>query len=264
MMTGLKPLDSDLFELCFFYTKSTLLKHENAGLSHLKLEDNPKMHESLSYPTQKQYLPMIDNRQYAPATQRNRNAILEALLQVLPPQGTVLEIASGTGEHAVFFTPHLQPRQWIPSDPNPMAIASITDWQSHHPSDNLATPLQIDVTETDWSHNKHLANQAIQAIVNINMIHIAPWKACLGLMSGAKNLLPVKGILYLYGPFKQNDKHTSERNADFDASLRYQNPEWGVRNLEDVITVAAEQNLALQQIQPMPANNLSVVFKMLD
>lgn len=203
---------------------------------------------------------MIDKRQYAPATQRNREVILETLLQVLPPQGTVLEIASGTGEHSIYFAPYLQPRQWIASDPNPTAIASITDWQKHHPSDNLAAPLQIDVTATDW--HQRLASQDIQTIVNINMIHISPWQACLGLMSGAKKLLPVKGILYLYGPFKQDGKHISESNAEFDASLRYQNPEWGVRDLEDIIAIAADQNLSLKEIKPMPANNLSVIFEM--
>lgn len=207
---------------------------------------------------------MIDNRQYAPATQRNRNAILEVLLQVLPQKGTVLEIASGTGEHCVFFAPHLHSCKWIPSDPNPMAIASITDWQKHYPSDNLAAPLQIDVTAHDWYCDAHLQNQGIQALVNINMIHISPWQACLGLVEGAKNLLSVGGILYLYGPFKQEGKHTSMSNAEFDASLRFQNPQWGVRDLEDVITIAAQQNLVLQQIQPMPANNLSVIFQMLD
>lgn len=207
---------------------------------------------------------MIDNRQYAPATQRNRNAILDVLLQVLPQKGTVLEIASGTGEHSVFFAPHLHPCNWIPSDPNPMAIASITDWQKNSPSDNLSAPLQIDVTALHWYCDDNLKNTGIEAIVNINMIHISPWQACLGLMEGAKNLLSVGGILYLYGPFKQNGKHTSESNTDFDASLRHQNPEWGVRDLEDVITVAADQNLVLQKIQPMPANNLSVIFKMLD
>lgn len=204
--------------------------------------------------------PMPDNRQYAPATQRNREVILDVLSQVLPPQGTVLEIASGTGEHSVYFAPHLYPRQWIPTDPNPLAIASIIDWQKHHPSDNLAAPLQIDVTTPNWSDNEYLLSQDIQAIVNINMIHIAPWQAYLGLVTGAKKLLPVKGILYLYGPFKQNGIHTSESNAEFDASLRYQNPEWGVRDLEDVVAIAAEQNLVLKEIKPMPANNLSVIF----
>ena len=175
-----------------------------------------------------------------------------------------INIVELLGEHSVFFAPHFHPCQWIPSDPNPMAIASITDWQKHYPSDNLAAPLQIDVTALHWYCDDNLQNKGIQAIVNINMIHISPWQACLGLMEGAKNLLSVGGILYLYGPFKQDGKHTSMSNAEFDTSLRYQNPEWGVRDLEDVITVAAAQNLVLQQIKPMPANNLSVIFKRLD
>ncbi len=204
---------------------------------------------------------MTDNRQYAPATQRNREAILEVLLQVLPPEGNVLEISSGTGEHSIFFAPALQPRKWIPSDPNPLAIASITDWQKYSPVPNLAKPITIDVTVSDWSSNHDLQNQDIRAIVNINMIHISPWAACLGLMAGAKNLLPVGGILYLYGPFKQNGQHTAPSNAEFDASLRSQNPEWGVRELDEVIAVAEQEKIILQKIVPMPANNLSVVFQ---
>lgn len=203
---------------------------------------------------------MTDNRQYAPATQRNREAILEVLLQFLPPQGNVLEIASGTGEHSIFFAPHLQPRLWIPSDSHPLAIASITDWQKHFPAANLIKPLLIDVTLPDWS-SSHLQSQDIQAIVNINMIHISPWAACLGLITGAKNILPVGGILYLYGPFKHKGQHTSISNAEFDASLRSQNPEWGVRDLEEVIAVAEQKKILLQKIVPMPANNLSVVFQ---
>jgi len=207
---------------------------------------------------------MTDNRQYAPATQRNCDVILEILLEILPQQGTMLEIASGTGEHSVFFAPHLQPRKWIPSDPNPLAIASITDWQKHYPSDNLLAPLQIDVTETDWSSKEALQSQDIRAIININMIHISPWQACLGLMAGAKSLLPVGGILYLYGAFKQNGQHISCSNGEFDSSLRYQNSEWGVRDLDDVITVASAQNLVLQKVKAMPANNFSVIFEKAD
>jgi hypothetical protein len=204
-----------------------------------------------------------DARQYAPATLRNREAILETLLQNLPPAGNILEISSGTGEHSVYFAPHLQPRQWIPTDPNPIAISSITAWQQHYPSPNLAAPFAIDVTSPDWDEQLQNRNPKydIHAIVNINMIHIAPWTACLGLMSGANKILPVGGILYLYGPYKQNGKHTSSSNADFEASLRDQNPEWGVRDLEVVIDVAAAQNLVLHKVQPMPANNLSVFFK---
>jgi hypothetical protein len=204
---------------------------------------------------------MQDARQYAPATLRNREAILKTLLQILPPTGNILEISSGTGEHAVYFAPHLQPRQWIPTDPNPIAISSITAWQQYHPSPNLLAPITIDVTEPDWQKHPQLQNQDIQAIVNINMIHIAPWAACLGLISGASKILPESGLLYLYGAYKQNGKHTAPSNADFDASLRNQNTEWGVRDLEVVIDVAIAQNLVLQTVQPMPANNLSVIFR---
>ncbi len=204
---------------------------------------------------------MQDARQYAPATLRNREAILEVLLQNLPTTGNILEIASGTGEHSVYFAPHFQPRQWIASDPNPIAISSIIAWHQQEPSPNLAEPLNIDVTAANWSDLHQLTNQDIQAIVNINMLHISPWSACLGLMAGANRILSEGGILYLYGAYKQNGKHTSPSNADFDASLRYQNPEWGVRDLEAVIEVADTENLILQKVQSMPANNLSVFFQ---
>jgi hypothetical protein len=210
-----------------------------------------------------------DARQYAPATQRNRQPILDVLQQVLPPTGTVLEISSGTGEHAVFFAPQLKPRFWIPSDPNPVAQASINAWQVHHPADNLVAAIALDVCEPIWPIEQSgavptidLQRHPIQAIVNINMIHIAPWSACLGLMAGAKRILPIGGILYLYGPFKQGGQHTSPSNAAFDDSLQRQNPDYGVRNLDEVIDVAKAHNLALLQTITMPANNLSVIFKL--
>ncbi|MGJ5676436.1 MAG: DUF938 domain-containing protein [Nostochopsis sp.] len=205
-----------------------------------------------------------DARQYAPATQRNREPILEVLMQVLPAIGGVLEIASGTGEHAVYFAPRLFPRQWIPSDPNPLCRGSIEAWRTHLPCKNLHSPLEIDVREPVWMVEKEafFATSPITAIVNINMIHISPWAACLGLMTGAGHILSSGGILYLYGPFKRDGKHTAPSNAAFDESLRAQNPEWGVRNLEDVVTAASTHNLTLLNIYQMPANNLSVVFKL--
>jgi hypothetical protein len=204
---------------------------------------------------------MTDQRQYALATQCNREPILNILLEILPSQGKVLEIASGTGEHAIFFAPCLQPRTWIPSDISSVAIASIAAWQQHYQIPNLTAPLILDVTDPNWSKNPDLLEQNIQAIVNINMIHISPWEACLGLFAGAENLLPINGILYLYGAYKQNGQHISPSNVAFDRSLRLQNPEWGVRNLEDVINVASKHKFKLQQIQSMPANNLSVIFQ---
>ncbi len=204
-----------------------------------------------------------DARQYAPATQRNREPIIEVLLQVLPASGTILEIASGTGEHAVFFAPRLVPRKWLPSDQNPQLRASIAAWAEHFPSDNLYPPLELDASMPVWPVEKseNLPELPIVAIVNINMIHISPWSACLGLMAGAGRILPPDGILYLYGPFKKNQEHTAPSNAAFDQSLQMQNPEWGVRNLEDVVAAAKAQNLVLQATYQMPANNLSVVFQ---
>ncbi len=202
---------------------------------------------------------MSDDRQFAPATLRNRLVILEILLRVLPPEGTILEIASGTGEHAVFFAPQLWPRQWIPSDANPAAIASIRAWQRQEPAENLAEPVLVDVTEPDWE--RQFLGQRIQAIVNINMIHISPWSACLGLMAGASRVLPKGGILCLYGPFKRHGQHTAPSNAEFDASLRSQNPDWGVRDLEAVVATAQEHSLLLHDVFPMPANNLLVVWQ---
>ncbi|MEM7725380.1 MAG: DUF938 domain-containing protein [Cyanobacteria bacterium P01_A01_bin.45] len=213
-----------------------------------------------------------DARQYSPATLNNRKPILEILEKVLPPQGTVLEIASGTGEHAVYFAPQLRPRKWIPSDPNPNAIASIAGWQKFSPSENLYPPIELNVyseiwsveynATSKWKYIDDLQDNPITAIVNINMIHISPWEMCLGLMAGAKRILPNEGILYMYGPYKRNGKHTAPSNEVFDSSLRSRNPQWGVRDLDDVIAVASKNNLELVQVYEMPANNLSVVFKL--
>jgi hypothetical protein len=209
-----------------------------------------------------------DARQYAPATQRNQEPILEVLQRVLPKRGTVLEVSSGTGEHAIFFAPRLLPYRWLPSDPNPLARDSITAWRSHFPSENLLPPIALDARDPWWLVEQpeaqvklDLTQYPIGAIVNINMIHIAPWSACIGLMAGAGRILPPQGILYLYGPFKQKGQHIAMSNAEFDRNLQIQNPEWGVRDLEEVITVAGTESLTLLEIVPMPANNLSVVFQ---
>jgi len=209
-----------------------------------------------------------DSRQYAPATERNQQPILEVLKRVLPATGTVLEIASGTGQHAVFFAPELKPRKWLPSEVNPLLQASILAWETYFPADNLFPPLELDVQKSLWSVENpdlklpfclHLF--PITALVNINMIHISPWSACLKLMAGANRILPSKGILYLYGPYKQNGKHTAPSNQDFDTSLRLSNPEWGVRNLEEVVAIAELENFRLVEVIPMPANNLSLIFE---
>jgi Protein of unknown function (DUF938) len=207
-----------------------------------------------------------DARKYAPATERNREAILEVLLKVLPPTGTVLEIASGTGEHATFFASRLgdnsaSDRKWLPSDPNPELRASIAAWSGHLGCENIYPPIDLDASNSVWAVEDNLDTLPIAAIVNINMIHISPWSACLGLMAGAGRILKAGGILYLYGPFKQDGKHTAPSNEAFDESLRMQNSEWGVRDLDDVVIAAQAKNLNLINIYKMPANNLSLIFQ---
>ena len=200
----------------------------------------------------------MDTRQYAPATQRNKEPILKVLKTVITNSSNILEIASGTGEHAVFFANSFPSCRWIPSDINLMARESIIAWKNYVSVDNLEFPLTIDVTEDGWSDR--LSEQNVRAIVNINMIHISPWAACLGLLDGAGKLLPEGGFLYLYGPYKRNGKHTAISNANFDLNLRDRHADWGIRDLETVIEVAAAANLRLQEVVEMPANNLSVIF----
>jgi Protein of unknown function (DUF938) len=209
-----------------------------------------------------------DLRQFAPATQRNCEPILAALQQVLPQQGIVLEIASGTGEHAVFLTPQLFPRYWLPSDAMLEALDSIEAWQHHQPAERLLPAIALDMSHPHWLNTVKAAitpltteDVSLCAIVNINMIHISPWSATLGLMAGAEALLPKGGILYLYGPYLQHGVPTASSNEAFDGSLRSRNPEWGIRYLEDVVAVAAEHGLQLRDTITMPANNLSVVFE---
>lgn len=211
-----------------------------------------------------------DRRQDAPATQNNKQPILQVLQRILPSTGTILEIASGTGQHSIFFAPRLSPRKWLPSEPNPELRLSIAAWQNAEPSENLYPPLALDVCENPWSIERgelpegmkaqDLETDPIRAIVNINMIHISPWQACLGLMAGAQRLLPKQGILYLYGPFKQKEQ-TAPSNLAFDRSLQTANPAWGVRELDRVISVAANHDLKFLEVVPMPANNLSVIFQ---
>mgnify|MGYP006269622217 CR=1 FL=1 len=209
-----------------------------------------------------------DARRHAPATQRNRQPILEVLSRTLPPEGTVLEISSGTGEHAVFLAPHLAPRQWLPSDIDPVALDSILAWQKAAPAANLHSPSRLDAQASVWPvetgdhpQTLDLGKYPVTAIVNINMVHISPWRACRGLMAGAKRLLPMGGILYLYGPFRRNGQHTAPSNEAFDLSLKGQNPEWGVRDLEAVIAEAQDNRLDLAETVEMPANNLSIIFR---
>ena len=194
-----------------------------------------------------------DHRRYAPASQRNRDPILNVLERFLPATGTVLEVASGTGEHGAYFAPRFPGLTWQPSDPNLEMRKSIAAWiQAEEPI--MAPPLELDARDGTWPI------ESAAAIVCINMIHISPWASCLGLMAGAGRILEKGGILYLYGPYKVKQQHTAESNAVFDQSLQSQNPDWGVRDIDDVIEAAGEQGLKFHQTIEMPANNLSVIF----
>jgi cyclopropane fatty-acyl-phospholipid synthase-like methyltransferase len=192
---------------------------------------------------------------HAAATERNRGPIQEILRRVLPPRGVVLEIASGTGQHVVFFARELPALRWQPSDPSPVHLDSIRAWTTASGADNVAAPLQLDVELTPWP----VAHA--DAILNINMIHIAPWTAAEALFHGAARLLPADGVLFLYGPFKREGRHTAESNARFDERLRGEDVRWGVRDLGDVQTLAAASGFGVPEVIAMPANNLSLVFR---
>lgn len=194
-------------------------------------------------------------KQHAPATARNRDPILTVLRQWLPPQGLVLEIASGTGEHAVFFAENLTGCDWQPSDAEPAALASIAAWRAQAGLVNLRPPLRLDVCDDLWPVER------ADAMVCANMIHIAPWDCALGLMAGAGRVLGTGGVLVLYGPFKQGGRHTALSNQAFDADLKARNPHWGVRDLEAVDVAAQAAGLGHMETVAMPANNLCVVWR---
>jgi SAM-dependent methyltransferase len=191
----------------------------------------------------------------SPSVARNREPILTVLRRVLPARGTVLEIASGTGEHAVHLAAGLPGLKWQPTDRDADALRSIAAHRAAAGLPNLLPPLELDAAAPSWPVER------ADAIVSINMIHIAPWRAAEGLMAGAGRLLARGGILYLYGPFKEEGRHTAPSNAAFDASLRARDPEWGVRDVGEVAELAARHGLALAERVAMPANNLSLVFR---
>ena len=194
------------------------------------------------------------SRLHSPAAERNRDAILEQLERTLPPTGRILEIASGSGQHVAYFAEQLKTHFWQPSDIDPSALESIRGYVVSAELDNVGEPLQLDVLQQPWP----VADAT--AVLCSNMIHIAPWEAAIALMQGAASLLQTNGTLHLYGPFKRGDTHTSSSNAAFDESLMARNADWGVRDLDTVIDVAAEHGFGRPDIVDMPANNLFVTF----
>ena len=195
------------------------------------------------------------DRRTSPAAQRNVSAIAAVLAEVLPAKGRVLEIASGSGEHALAFAGAFPGVTWQPSDADPEALASIDAWAAEAGLANLRPALHLDARAWPWP-----VAQA-EAIVCINMIHIAPWEACLGLMRGAEALLRPGAALYLYGAMKVAGAQTAASNAEFDASLRARDPAWGVRDLEAVAAAGAARGLELERTVAMPANNFSLILR---
>ena len=197
---------------------------------------------------------MTDARLRYIATDRNRDPILGVLKRILPARGLVLEIASGSGEHIVYFARALPELTFQPSDPDPKTLPSIAAWTAHEAAANVLPPLAIDASAGEWPV------QSADAILCINMVHISPWSATQGLIRNAARLLPKGGPLYLYGPYRRAGIATAQSNEDFDVSLKGRNPEWGLRNVEDVARLAAMAGFSAPEIVEMPANNLSVVF----
>jgi cyclopropane fatty-acyl-phospholipid synthase-like methyltransferase len=196
---------------------------------------------------------LVDRKIVSPSVARNRQPILAVMRRLFAQPAKVLEIASGSGEHALFIGRAMPGLTWQPSDPDPEARASIADWTEGLA--NVPPPLAIDVQSEDWG-----VEGSFDAIVAINMIHIAPWQAALGLFEGAARLLRTGGIVFLYGPYKRDGRHTAPSNAAFDGWLKARDPSYGVRDLEEVVRVGECNGFALREIVEMPANNLSLVF----
>lgn len=196
-----------------------------------------------------------DGRLLRPSADRNKGPILTVLERVLPETGLVLEVGSGTGQHVVYFAQALRGLSWQPSDPDAGCRRSISMWLAAANLPNVNQPLELDVCMLPWPV------PTVDAIVCINLIHIAPWAATSALLAGANLALRETGLLYLYGPYSLHGTHTASSNKAFDAALRAQNPEWGIRDLDDVARIAEDKGLDLAEVVEMPVNNFSVLFR---
>jgi SAM-dependent methyltransferase len=198
---------------------------------------------------------LAGNRLVSPSAERNKEPVAQLLKELLPEHGVVLEVSSGTGQHAVHFAQRMPYLTWQPSERDEGCLLSIARWVKDQGLTNVRGPLHLNVMDRPWPIRSAVA------VVCLNMIHIAPWPAAEGLVSGASEILNPGGLLYLYGPFRRDGHHTAASNEAFDRQLRTQNPEWGVRNLEDVADYARSHGFGPPEIHEMPANNLSVVLR---
>ena len=199
--------------------------------------------------------PASTGKRSAPAALRNREPIADVLAEWLPRSGLVLEIASGTGEHAVFFAERFPQLEWQPSDVHPDALSSIHAWQEEARLPNLRKPLILDAASADWPIG------SASALLSINMVHISPWASALGLIDGASRLLTPGAPLILYGPWLTDKVETAPSNLDFDADLKRRDPEWGLRRVEDFVAAAEPRGLSLESTRAMPANNHMLLFR---
>ena len=196
-----------------------------------------------------------DPRRYAPATARNRDPLLQVLKSLLPQTGTILEIASGTGEHACYFAPAFGDTVWQPSDTDESAIASINAHRQADAPANLASPLYLNVMESEWPVS------AADAVLCVNMVHIAPWACCESLLQGCAHVLPPGAPLVLYGPFKRDGAHTAPSNVEFDQTLRRQNADWGIRDMGEIAEAGKARGLTIEDPITMPSNNFCLVLR---
>ena len=196
-------------------------------------------------------------RRSAPAALRNREPIAQVLTEWLPPSGVVVEIASGTGEHSVYFAELFPTLEWQPSDIHPDALRSIAAWREESGLANLRPPVTIDASSPSWPIDR------ADALLSINMAHISPWESALGLLDGAARLLTTRAPLILYGPWLKSDLATAQSNLDFDADLKRRDPQWGLRRVEDFAAAAKERGLELVETRTMPANNLMLLLRRL-
>jgi hypothetical protein len=196
-----------------------------------------------------------DSRRSAPAALRNREPIAEVLADWLPASGLVLELASGTGEHAVYFAERFPKLDWQPSDTDPGALESIRSWRAASGQKNLREPIALDASSSDWPMER------ADAVFSANMVHISPWESAIGLAEGASQLLAPGAPLILYGPWLTDSIQTAPSNLAFDTDLKRRNPAWGLRRVEDFQREAGRFGLSLAEIRAMPANNLILLFR---
>jgi hypothetical protein len=199
--------------------------------------------------------PALGARRSAPAALRNREPIAEVLSEWLPERGLVLEIASGTGEHAMFFAERFPALEWQPSDIHSEALRSIAAWRREAGQPNVREPIALDAAAPGWPVDH------ADAVLNINMVHISPWTSALGLIEGSARLLDPGAPLIMYGPWLKDDVLTVSSNLEFDADLKLRDPEWGLRRVEDFAEASEVRGFNLKAVRPMPANNMMLLFR---